>query len=163
MRQRLQVLADDVVDGRLHFLDAGDVVGMNDQGEVCQLSPYNFAAVVTHQREGGQATFARLLEGRDDVARTAAGGDSYRNVFGPRLGDELAQEDNLNSHIVGNARQVGRLERKGNRGDGLIAGGRQDVLQPKAIDGVGAAGYPARPGLAVLQFRRSAKIKGRRS
>ena len=47
--------AKDVVDGSLHFLDARNVIGADDEGIIGQAAADDFAAVVTEQCDGQQA------------------------------------------------------------------------------------------------------------
>ena len=50
--------------------------------KIGQSAPQNLAAVVAEQRDGQQSALARFFERHDDVARSAAGGDADRNIFG---------------------------------------------------------------------------------
>src|SRR5579863_9158988 len=85
--QRLQRFANDVIDRRLHLLNAGNVVAVHDHGKVSQPLALDLAAVVAQQRHGQQIAVAGFFEGHDDVARSAAGGNAERNVFGTSLCD----------------------------------------------------------------------------
>ena len=59
--QRLQSFANHVIGGRLHFLNARDVIGADDQRKVSQAAPQNLAAVIAEQRHGEQSALCELL------------------------------------------------------------------------------------------------------
>src|SRR6185369_6150682 len=101
MFPQLQVLANHVVDRRLHFLNSRYVVTGHDQREIRKTAAADLAAVVAKQGNGQQLAFASLFERSDNVARSAAGRNSDGNVLGAGLRDELAEKYQIGSDIVG--------------------------------------------------------------
>src|SRR5580704_7960092 len=108
----LQELPNDVIDGRLHFLNAWNIVGTDYHRKVRDVPAQNFAAVIAEQSNGQQIAFARFFQRQDDIPRSAAGGDRDGNIFGTRVSDQLAQKDIFRSHVVGESGDVGWLERE---------------------------------------------------
>ena len=101
-----------MIDRRLHFLNARNVVAADDQREISQAAAQDFAAVIAEQRNGEQPTFARLFERHHDVARSAAGGNSNSHILGPRVCNQLAQEYHFGADIVGDGADIGRFHRE---------------------------------------------------
>src|ERR1700685_1816269 len=72
-RSRLQQFAHDVLNRSLHFLDAGNVIALHDDGKIGQLPPFDLTTVIAQQSDGQHLALASFFQRRDDVARSAAG------------------------------------------------------------------------------------------
>src|SRR6202042_2729270 len=113
MVQRLQCLAQHVICGCLHLLNARNIVTANNDWMVCQSTAIDLPTIVTKKRHSKQTAFARPFECHHDVARAAAGRDADRYILRLRLREELAQKNDLYSYIVGERSNVGRFHGEG--------------------------------------------------
>ena len=59
----LQRLAQHMIDGGLHFLNARDVVAVYDDGEISEAIAFNLAAVVAEQCDGQQSRLQQKKSG----------------------------------------------------------------------------------------------------
>src|SRR5882724_8242519 len=66
--QDLQRFAHHVINRRLGFLDAGDVVTADDYREIGQCLAFDFAAIVAQKPDRQHVPLARFLQCHDDVA-----------------------------------------------------------------------------------------------
>ncbi len=92
---------------------------MNDQRKISQSSPLNFAAIVTKQGYRQQFAFSRLFERHDEIPRPAAGGNCDRDIVRLSLRDHLPEKNDLRADIIGDRRDIRRLERERNCRNGL--------------------------------------------
>src|SRR5580704_12382001 len=77
----LQSFAQEVVGGGLHFLNARNVIGADNQRKIRQPAPQDLSSVVAQQRHGQHPALTRLLQRQNDVARSTAGGNTNRHIF----------------------------------------------------------------------------------
>src|SRR5271165_5615017 len=136
MREYLQSFPDDVIGGRLNFLDARDVITANNDGEVGEAATVNLSTVIAEKGDCQHAALACFLQSHHYVARSSTGGDSDCDIVRLRLSNQLSQKDDLSADIVCERCDVGRLHGKRDRGNWMIAGGRQYTVQ-RPVVGVG--------------------------
>src|SRR6202789_172762 len=121
MDEPLQRFADHVINRGLHFLNARNVIAADNQRKIGEAAAQNFAAVVTQQRYGQHFAFPRFFERRDDVARTAASGNSNRYIVRLGLRNQLPKKNNFGADVVADGRDIGGVERRRNGGGGVSA------------------------------------------
>ena len=129
-------------------MDARDVIAADDNRQVRQAAPDDFAAVVPEQGDGQHASLACLLQRGDDVGGAAARRDRDGHVTGTPVGDHLAQKYRVAADVVRNGGDVRGLVRQRQRPNGRRAGWRTD-----AVDGP-VVGVGGRAAVAEHQERR---------
>src|SRR5689334_22781358 len=93
-------LRHDVVDRRLHFLNARYVIAMNDERPIGETLPGDLPSVVPKKRDGEHAPLAGLGERRYHVRGSAARRDRHRDIASAPMCNELSQEDGVGANIV---------------------------------------------------------------
>ena len=68
MGQPLKRFAQEVIDRRLNFLNAGNVIRANDQREIRQATSQDFAAIIAEQCNREQSALSRFFERKKAVA-----------------------------------------------------------------------------------------------
>src|SRR6202451_2239823 len=131
--QHLQPFANDVIDRSLHFLNTGYVVALHDDGEVCQLTALDLAAVVAQQSDRQHLPLASLFQRHDDVARSATGGNSDGNVLRATVGNELAKENDFGANIIGNRADIRRFQCARDCWKGTMAQARKHAVDGQTI------------------------------
>src|ERR1700687_2551963 len=129
MAEHLQGLSNYVINGGLNFLNTRDVVRMNDNRKIGQMSALNVAAVVTEQCNCKQAALASFFERHHHVLGSTAGRDRHRHILSPGVSNELPKKNHFNAYVVGNRRDIGRLKGKRNSRHWTVARRRQNAVE----------------------------------
>ena len=125
-----------MVNRSLNLLNSRNVITAHDHRKINQTPAQNFSAIVAEQGDGQQVSFAGFFQGHNDVARASAGGYPDCYILWPSLGNQLPQEYDFGSDIIGDGRNVGRLQGERDRRNGMIAGRRKYAVQGPVI-GIG--------------------------
>src|ERR1700688_131065 len=114
--ESLHRIAKSVINRRLNFLNARNVIGAHDQRKIRETSTNNFSAVIAQQRNSEHSALAGLLQRHNNISGTAARGNRHCDVIHLSVSDELSQKNQFGSHIVGDGGDICWLHRERNRG-----------------------------------------------
>ena len=87
--------------GVLDLLNPVDALGAHDQAVVDGIAHRHAGSLVPAEADREEAPARRLLEGAQHVRRVAARGEADGHVELAGVGDDLAREDELEPHVVG--------------------------------------------------------------
>src|ERR1051326_1227604 len=99
-QKRVYQVPQNVVDDYVAFLHPMDAVGF-DHKAVIQAGLRHLAAAHPGQPDGGHAHLLRFQKSPHKVVRVPAGRETYQAVAGSGLSNQLADEDVLESDVVG--------------------------------------------------------------
>jgi hypothetical protein len=127
--------AEDVFEGEVGFLDVHGDGGGDDDVVVAEIA--HLAAARAGEADGGDAGFAGLFEGVEDVGGVAGGGDSEKDVAGLAEGFDLAGKDLIETEVVAAGGEDGGVGGEGDGAEGGAGVGETDDELGDEVLGVG--------------------------